>query len=196
MVTSQKNPPKAPAALFLTDEPAACKLIASDANALLIGFILDQQVTVQKAFAGPLDLKKRLGSIKPQAIAAMDIDTLNTAFTEKPSIHRYPSTMAQRVRDAMQLVVDEYGGNAKKIWDDASSYADLEKRLGAIPGIGPGKVTALTAILVNRYGYEFQGWKAPKSPWGSLGDVQSAEDLAEYQRKKRAFKAARKAQKK
>ncbi len=179
--------------LWLTDDEAHCRLLAEDPNAFLIGFILDQQVTVQKAFRGPADLKARVGTLEPAELAALPLDQLEAAFVEKPALHRFPSAMAKRVREAMQIVHEEYGGNAARIWWEAEDLDDLGRRLTAIPGLGTGKLTSFSSILVQQCGVTIAGWTQSTSEYGTLGDVDSPEALKQYQARKRAFKAAARA---
>jgi uncharacterized HhH-GPD family protein len=173
-----------PDRLYFTDDPAACELIAHDPFALLMGVAIDQQVTVQKAFAGPLALKERLGTLDPKRLAKTD---LGEAFREKPAIHRFPGTMAERVRDLAAVVADEYGGDAARIWTGAADSADLRRRLEALPGFGPMKVTTLGSILAKRFAVKAAQGLVPKHP--TLGDVDSPQALADYQSAKRARKA-------
>src|SRR5579862_6876860 len=135
---------RVPDALWFTDEPEACELLARDPFALLVGFAIDQQVPVQKAFAGPLALKRRVGTLDPKKLAAMDLEP---AFREKPAIHRFPGAMAERVRELAAVVTEDYGGDASRIWSEAADTADLKKRIGALPGFGPMKVMALGSTL-------------------------------------------------
>jgi uncharacterized HhH-GPD family protein len=184
---------KTPSSLPFTGDPEADALIARDPLALLIGFALDQQVTVQKAFAGPLALSRRLGGLDAAAIGSMDPAALEAAFREKPAIHRFPGTMAGRVQDLCRHVAATCGGDAARIWSEAADGADLEKRLLAIPGIGAMKAKSLTAVLANRFGVRPPGWEAVMPDYPTLGDVDSADALAAYQEGKRAHKAALKA---
>jgi len=105
-----------PKALWFTNDEEACRLLAEEPFALLVGFALDQQVTVPTAFAGPHKIKQRLGTLDPKTIAATDLEAI---FRQKPAVHRFPGTMAQRVQDLAQHVVDEYGGDAAKVWTEA-----------------------------------------------------------------------------
>ena len=173
-----------PDALWFTDDPKACKLLATDPFALLVGFAIDQQVTVQKAFAGPYVLKQRVGTLAPKKLAKLDLDE---AFRTPPAIHRFPGAMAGRVRELAEVVADEYGGNAARIWDEATNADDLGKRLAALPGYGPMKVTSLGAVLAKRFGVKAAKGLVPGHP--TLGDVDSPEALLDYQAKKRAHKA-------
>lgn len=176
-----------PSALYFTDDPAACELIAADPFALLVGFAIDQQVTVQKAFAGPLELKRRAGTLDPRELAQLDLAPL---FAEKPAIHRFPAAMAQRVRDLAQVVVSDYGGDASRIWKDATDAADLRQRIGALPGFGELKIKSLGSVLANRFGVEIAKPLEPNHP--TLGIVDSPEALERYQSWKRAYKKASK----
>ena len=170
--------------LYFTDEPEACELIARDPFALLVGFAIDQQVPVQKAFAGPLALKRRVGTLEPKALAALDLEP---AFREKPAIHRFPGSMATRVRELASVVSEDYGGDASRIWTEAADSDDLRARLSALPGFGPMKVSGLAAVLSRRLDVPEAEPLAPSFP--CLGDVDSPEALATYQAAKRAHKA-------
>jgi uncharacterized HhH-GPD family protein len=183
----------APDRLWFTDDDAANELLARDPLALLIGFELDQQVTVQKAFGGPLELQTRLGSLDAATIAGMDTGELERVFAERPAIHRFPGAMARRVQELCRALVSEYDGRPERIWTEAADARDLERRLLALPGIGEMKARTLVAVLGKRFGFRPSGWEdvAPRHP--TLGDVDSAEALAEYQAAKRAYKAARRA---
>jgi uncharacterized HhH-GPD family protein len=174
-----------PKALWFTDEPKACELLASDPFALLVGFAIDQQVTVQKAFAGPYVLKQRVGTLEPRKLAAMD---LADAFATKPAIHRFPGAMAQRVRDLAAVVAEEYDGDAARIWRDAADSKDLRKRIAALPGFGEMKIKSLSAVLAKQFDVDAAAEIAPNHP--TLGDVTSPEDLDRYQSWKRAYKKA------
>jgi uncharacterized HhH-GPD family protein len=176
-----------PDRLHFTGNDEADQLIAREPFALLMGFALDQQVPVQTAFSGPLKLKQRLGTLDPGAIAATDPARVEAAFREKPAIHRFPGNMAQRVQDLAQLVTEEYGGDASRVWRDAADGADLRKRISSLPGFGEMKVKALGAVLWKRFGVPAAEALDPGHP--TLGDVDSAEALEEYQAKKRAHKA-------
>ncbi|MBC7643947.1 MAG: DNA repair protein [Thermoleophilia bacterium] len=187
-------PPKAPSALYLTDNQASCELIATVPEAFLIGFILDQQVTVQKAFQGPSDLIDRVGTIAPKKLAAMRLDKLEAAFSEKPALHRYPRAMAQRVHEAMQLVVDRYDGDAGKLLFTASDADEMTKRLLEIPGFGKPKAFVVITVLALQFGMPFTGWEDKAPTWGTLGHVDSHEALKRYQHEKNAYKKARRAE--
>lgn len=172
-----------------TGDDEADRLIASDALALLIGFTLDQQVTVQKAFSGPLELRRRLGHLDAGRIAELDADRLAEVFRERPALHRFPGSMAGRVRELCAIVSERYGGDATRIWTEAADGRDLAHRLRELPGIGEMKAGTLVAVLGRRLGVQPPGWEAvaPSSP--TLADVDSPAALAAYQAGKRARKA-------
>ena len=178
------------ALLPFTGNDEADELLANNPNELLIGFVLDQQVPLQKAFSGPYELRKRIGTLDVARIAAMDPAKLEAAFRERPALHRFPSNMARRTQELAAAIARDYGGDASRIWRDASSGQDLEARLLALPGIGEMKAKTLIAIIGKRLGVKPPGWEdvAPTHP--TLGDVDSVDTLAEYQAGKRARKAA------
>jgi uncharacterized HhH-GPD family protein len=174
-------------ALHFTGNKEADALLAAEPLALLIGFALDQQVPVQTAFSGPLKLKQRFGTLDARAIATADPGQLEQSFREKPAIHRFPGSMAKRVQELAAVIDDEYGGHAERVWTDAADGDDLRRRIGALPGFGKMKVTALGAVLAKRLGVEAAQDLVPNHP--TLGDVDSVEALEDYQAKKRAHKA-------
>ena len=173
-----------PDRLFFTDSDEANGLIASDPMALLIGFALDQQVSVQKAFMGPLVLRERMGTLDAGALASADLEPV---FREKPAIHRFPGSMAGRVRDLAAHVRDRYGGDAARVWTDAQDSDALHANLAAVPGFGEMKIKSLAAVLAKRFGVEAAEDLVPAHP--TLGDVDSAQALSDYQAAKRAHKA-------
>lgn len=174
-----------PKRLFFTDSDEANALIASDPMALLIGFALDQQVTVQKAFSGPLALKQRLGgSLDAETIAAADLDQI---FRIKPAIHRFPGNMAKRVHDLAEYVIERYDGDAGRVWKGVRSSEQLRANIEALPGFGEMKVKSLAAVLANRFGVKAAEPLVPPHP--TLGDVDSAQALVSYQAAKKAHKA-------
>jgi uncharacterized HhH-GPD family protein len=178
-----------PERLPFTGDDEADRLLASDPLALLIGFALDQQVSVQKAFSGPVELRRRLGHLDAARLAAADPAELDEAFRRRPALHRFPSAMARRVQALAAYVAGEYGGDAARVWTDATDGRDLEHRLKALPSFGDMKVRSMLAILHNRFGVRLPGLdeRLPQHP--TLGDVDSAEALATYQAQKRAYKA-------
>jgi uncharacterized HhH-GPD family protein len=176
----------APKALWYTTDEEACRLLAEDPFALLVGFALDQQVTVPTAFAGPLKLKQRLGTLDPAAVADADLEPL---FREKPAVHRFPGAMAERVRELARHVVEEYDGDASRLWREAADSDDLRRRLEALPGFGEMKIKSMGAVLSKRFGIEKAAPLAPAHP--TLGDVDSPGKLDEYQAWKREYKRSR-----
>jgi uncharacterized HhH-GPD family protein len=173
-----------PDRLYFTDSDDANELIASDPMALLIGFALDQQVTVQKAFMGPLVIRERLGTLEAAALASADLEPL---FRERPAVHRFPGSMANRVHELAEYVRDTYDGDAARVWTDAADGAQLRANLEALPGFGEMKVKSLGAVLAKRFGVAAAHQLVPSHP--TLGDVDSAQALADYQAKKRVHKA-------
>jgi uncharacterized HhH-GPD family protein len=173
-----------PDRLHFTDSDEANALIASDPMALLIGFALDQQVTVQQAFEGPLRVRERVGTLDAARLAAADLEP---AFREKPAIHRYPAKMAERVHDLAVYVHDKYDGDAARVWTDAADGAQLRANIQALPGFGEMKVKALGAVLAKRYGVTAAQELVPWHP--TLGDVDSPQALLDYQAAKREHKA-------
>ncbi len=183
----------APRSLPWTGDADADRLIAADPNALLIGFALDQQITVQKAFAGPAVLRERLGHLDPARIAAMDPEAFLAVCREKPAVHRFPGTMATRLQALCAELADAYGGDGSRVWRDAADGPDLAARLGALPGIGPMKVQTIMALLHHQYGVRLPGMGDLLPAARTLGDVTTADELADYQAGKRAAKAAARA---
>ncbi len=177
-----------PDRLHFTGNDEADALLASEPFALLVGFALDQQVPVPTAFQGPLKIKQRLGTLDAKKVAKTDPSRLEEAFREKPAVHRFPGTMAERIHDLAQHVASEYGGDAARLWRDAADGADLKRRIEALPGFGEMKVKALGSVLAKRFGVEAAQALVPSHP--TLGDVDSPEALAEYQAQKRAYKAS------
>jgi len=173
-----------PDRLHFTDSDAANELIARDPLALLIGFALDQQVTVQKAFEGPLVLRERAGTLDAGALAALELEPI---FRARPAIHRFPGAMARRVRALSAHVAERYDGDAARVWTDAGSPEQLRANLEALPGFGEMKVKALGAVLAKRFGVRTAEPLVPPHP--TLGDVDSPRALAEYQAGKREHKA-------
>ena len=180
--------------LHFTGDTEADRLLVSDPLALLIGFVLDQQVPLQKAFSGPLELSRRIGGgLDARAIAAMDPEALDRAFRERPALHRFPGNMARRTQELCAAIAEQYDNDARRVWADAQSGKELHERLLGLPGIGPMKAGTLVAILGKQLGVRPPGWEdfAPKHM--TLGDVDSAETLARYQAGKRAYKAEQRA---
>jgi uncharacterized HhH-GPD family protein len=173
-----------PDRLYFTESDEANALIASDPMALLVGFVLDQQVTVQKAFSGPLVIRERLGSLDADTLASADLDTV---FRDKPAIHRFPASMARRVHEVAVHVRDNYDGDAARLWTEADDADALRANLAELPGVGEMKIKALGSVLAKRFGVEAGRDLIPWHP--TLGDVDSPQALADYQAAKRVHKA-------
>jgi uncharacterized HhH-GPD family protein len=180
----------APDRLHFTGDAAADRLLVEEPLALLIGFELDQQVPLQKAFSGPLELKRRIGKLDAAKIAAMDPEKLDAVFRERPALHRFPGNMARRTQDLARVIAQDYGNDARRVWSEAKDGKDLERRLLGLPGIGEMKARTIIAILGKRLGVRPKGWEDVAPKHMTLGDVDSPETLKQYQDGKRAYKAA------
>jgi uncharacterized HhH-GPD family protein len=182
----------------VTGDPDADELLATDPLALLIGMLLDQQVPMEWAFKGPHTLKERLGTLDAAAIAAMSPDDVKAVFAAKPALHRFPGSMATRTHALCQALVDEYDGDAAKLWTTATTGDELLARLKALPGFGDEKAKIFLALLGKRLGVAPPGWEDAAAPYSgatkrSVADVDSPEALAEVRTWKRAQKAKAKA---
>ena len=173
-----------PERLYFTESDEANALIASDPMALLVGFELDQRVTVMKAFAGPLALKERLGAIDAETLASADLEPV---FCETPVIHRYPRSMAKRVHELAVHIRDRYGGDAARVWTDAANADELRANIAGLPGFGEMKMKSLGAVLFKHFGVEAARDLVPWHP--TLGDVDSPQALEDYQAEKTLHKA-------
>jgi uncharacterized HhH-GPD family protein len=170
--------------LHFTGREDADKLLVEDPFALLVGFALDQQVPVQKAFMGPYVLRERLGTLDPAAVARADLDPI---FRERPAIHRFPGAMATRVHALAQHVLSVYDGDAARVWTDARTSGELRDNIAGLPGYGTMKIKALGSVLAKRFGVELA---EPLIPWHpTLGDVDSPAALKDYQASKKVNKA-------
>lgn len=172
-----------PDRLYFTDSDEANALIATDPMALVIGYALDQQVRVQKAFMGPLVIKERVGSLDAAVLADADLDTV---FREKPAVHRFPGNMAARVKELAAYIRDTYDGHAERIWTEAADSDDLARRIQDLPGFGKLKVKGFGAVLAKHFGVTAAEGLVPWHP--TLGDVDSPAALAEYQAAKKVHK--------
>ena len=188
------------ASFWLTGDPAADRLLAENDNALLIGMVLDQQVPMEKAFAGPAVIAERMGGrLDVTAIAAMPEDDFVALCSERPAVHRFPGAMAKRVRQVCQVLVDDFGGDAGNVWRDAATGAELKRALTALPGLGAEKAAIFTAVLAKQRGVQPPGWQEAAGPYGEAGsfrsvaDVVDEESLGRVRESKRAAKAAKKA---
>jgi len=185
--------------LHLAGDPDADRLLTEDPLALLIGMVLDQQIPLEKAFRGPADLAQRLGTgLDAAQIAAIDPERLARLFARVPAIHRYPASMAARVQELCRVVVDQYGGDASRIWRDAGDAKDLLARVKALPGFGDHKARIFVALLGKQLGVTPKGWRGVSSPFGDAGatrsvaDIVDAASLTRVRQFKQALKAANK----
>ncbi|MTD16483.1 Fe-S cluster assembly protein HesB [Nakamurella sp. YIM 132087] len=186
--------------LFLTGIAAADHLLSTDPNALLIGMVLDQQVTMEKAFAGPAVIAERMGgSLDVAAIAAADPEVFKEICSRPPAVHRFPGSMAGRVQSVCQVLVEQYDGDAANLWADAADGKELKKRVAALPGFGAAKSTIFVALLGKQYGITPPGWREASAPYGEAGvhksvaDVIDPDSLVLVRAAKKAAKAAAKA---
>lgn len=185
-------------AIPITGDQAADLLLEEDPLALLIGMLLDQQVPMEWAFKGPHTLRERLGGeLNAERIAAMDTEDFVAVCAEKPAIHRFPASMGRRIHELCERLVEDYDGDAARVWADADDAADLRRRLRQLPGYGEEKTKIFVAILAKRLGVRPEGWEAVAAPFSddqprSVADVSSAETLAEVRQWKKAMKAAKK----
>ena len=176
-----------------TQDPEANRLLETDPLALLIGLVLDQQITMEKAFAGPYLLKQRLGNLDARKIASMDLEKLLVVFkTPRPAIHRFPNNMAKRVQDLCKTIVEDYNGDASAVWTQARDGDDLATRIKKLPGFGDMKVKILVAVLAKKFDVKPQGWEKHAATWKTIADVDSEETMEEARFVKRERKAASK----
>jgi uncharacterized HhH-GPD family protein len=182
-----------PAALYFTPDEEANRLLAADPLALLLGMLLDQQVTMEAAFRAPLVLKERLGgTLDATAIAAMPEEEIDAVFRERPALHRFPGSMAKRAHALCRYIVDNYDGHTEQIWDGVESGEALLTRLNDLPGFGKDKARIFVGVLGKRLEVRPLGWETVAADWASIADVDSFERVGEIREKKRAAKAAKK----
>ena len=189
--TSSDTTPTLP----VTGDADADALLATDPLALLVGMLLDQQVPMEWAFRGPLSLKARLGgTLDAGAIAAMPVDDFVAVFSAKPALHRFPGSMGKRTHALCSFIVDNYDGDAARIWTGVASGDDLLARLSALPGFGPEKARIFLALLAKRFDVRPAGWEQAAAPFSdstprSVADIDSPETLARVRAWKKAQKA-------
>ncbi len=186
-----------PGTLYITGDAAADELLNTDANALLIGMLLDQQVPMEWAFMGPATLRQRLGHLDPARIAAMDLDEFVEVCREKPAIHRFPKSMGERIHQVCAALVSDYDGEARNIWSDATSGSEVYQRLDALPGYGDEKSKIFVAILGKTQGVRPDGWREAAGKFGddvprSVADIHDEASLDKVREWKKAQKAAKK----
>ena len=188
------RPTAGPEALHFTADPEANRLLAQEPLAVLLGMLLDQQVTMEWAFGAPLLLKRRLGADHFDAadIAAMDPAALEAVFRAKPALHRYPGSMAKRTHDLCRVIVDHYGGETSAIWTGAAGGEELLARVQALPGFGKDKARIFVGLLGKRLDVRPPGWEQVAADWASIADVDSFERISLIREQKRARKAAEK----
>ena len=193
-MTPMTNPP-----LWLTGNPEADQLLTEDDNALLIGMILDQQVPMEKAFSGPRVIADRMGgSFDVAAIAASDEDEFVALCSTPPAIHRFPGSMAKRVRQCCQVLVERYDGQAANVWRDQPTGAAVKAELAKLPGFGVDKAAIFTAVLGKRRGVTPPGWREAAGYYGepdtfrSVADIVDRDSLQRVRETKQQVKAARK----
>jgi uncharacterized HhH-GPD family protein len=183
--------------LYITGDTAADKLLNSNFNALLIGMLLDQQVPMEWAFAGPATLKQRLGHLDPKKIAAMDVDEFVAICCEKPAIHRFPGSMGKRIHAVCEAIVADYRGNAVNIWKGVDDADEVYRRLRALPGYGDEKAKIFIALLGKRMNVQPADWQTAAGVFGddvprSVADSDGPESLGKVREWKKAQKAAKK----
>lgn len=188
--------------LHITGDPAADKLLSEDAFALLTGMLLDQQVTMESAFAGPEKIRARIGSVEPGAIASQDPDAFVEMFKERPAVHRFPGSMAARVQALAETVQNEWDGDATALWTRGNpDGAEVLRRLKALPGFGEQKAKIFLALLGKQCGLRAPGWREAAGHYGeegsylSVADIVDPESLVKVRASKQAAKAAAKAAK-
>jgi uncharacterized HhH-GPD family protein len=187
-------------AIWMPVEPEANELLTRSPLALLIAMLLDQQVPLEKAFSGPLELVRRLGHEPTVAeLAKFDPDALAEIFSERPALHRYPRAMAARVQDLARLIMEEYEGEPAQVWESASSGTQLLKQVAALPGFGAQKAQIFVALLGKQLGVRPDGWQEASGEFGdegtrySVADITDEETLIQVRAHKAAQKAAAKA---
>jgi uncharacterized HhH-GPD family protein len=182
--------------LHIAQDQDSDRLVSENPLALLIAMVLDQQIPLERAFSSPLDLKNRLGGrLDPEEIAGMDPDKLAAVFSARPALHRFPAANAKRVQELCRLVVDEYGGRAAAVWEDAADGADLLRRVRALPGFGEQKARIFVGLLGKQLGVQPPGWEDAAGRFGAPGTYFSVADIvdAESLTRVRAYKAQLKA---
>jgi uncharacterized HhH-GPD family protein len=172
-----------------TQNPEANRLLEADPLALLIGMVLDQQVKMEKAFNGPLELKRRLGHLDAEQLASMDPDELLKVFRERPALHRFPGNMSKRVQALCRVILDEYHGDAAAVWTQARDGDDLAARIKKLPGFGDMKVKILVSVLAKKFGVKPPGWEKYAATWHTIADVDSQETMEKARLVKREMKA-------
>lgn len=183
--------------LHLTGDDGADRLLGEDPLALLLGMLLDQQVPMEVAFAGPHKIRERLGHLDPARIAAADPEEFAAVCAQPPAVHRFPGSMAGRIQQACQAVVDDYDGDTAAIWGAGDPDGrEVLRRLRALPGFGEQKARIFLALLGKQYGVDVPGWREAAGPYGEDGARMSIADVVDEQTltEVRAYKKQRKAE--
>ncbi|RUR03495.1 HhH-GPD-type base excision DNA repair protein [Labedella endophytica] len=183
--------------LHITGDADADSLLSEDPLALLVGMLLDQQIAMETAFAGPAKIRDRLGSIDAAAIADADPDSIVDVFRQTPAVHRFPGSMAGRVQALCRAIVDEWEGDASSIWTRGEpSGPEILSRLMALPGFGDQKARIFLALLGKQCGLRAEGWREAAGAYGeegcfrSVADIVDPDSLVKVRETKRAAKAA------
>ncbi len=181
-------------AIHITGDEHADQVLTEDPFALLLGMLLDQQFPMERAFAGPAKLRDRFGNLDPAQIAAAEPEQFASLCAEPPAVHRFPGSMAGRIQAVAQQVLEEYDGNAERIWTEASDGGDLLRRMTRLPGFGKQKAQIFVALLAKQLGVRPQGWEEAVGDYAldgfrSVADVVDTDSLE----KVRAFKKEKKA---
>ncbi|MGP4023723.1 HhH-GPD-type base excision DNA repair protein [Actinomadura sp. 3N407] len=182
--------------VHLAQRPEADELLGRSPLAALVGMLLDQQIPMEWAFSGPYTIVQRLGSddLDAHEIAAHDPERFAAVLSEKPAVHRYPGAMAKRVQQLCQYLVENYDGDAEKVWQGVDSGKELFKRLHGLPGFGKQKAQIFLALLGKQYGIRPEGWREAAGAYGEEGSHRSVADITgpESLAKVRAFKQEQK----
>ncbi len=181
-------------AIHITGDERADQVLTDSSFALLLGMLLDQQFPMERAFAGPAKVLERFGSLEPAEIAAADPEQFASLCAEPPAVHRFPGSMAERIQAVARVVVEEYDGQADRIWTEAADGQELLRRMTALPGFGKQKAQIFVALLAKQLGVRPAGWEKVVGDYSleghrSVADVVDAESLD----KVRAFKKEKKA---
>lgn len=179
--------------LHLTMDPTADELISRDPFALLIGGLLDQQFPMERAFAGPVKILERFGSLDPAAIAAADPESFAELCSAPPAVHRYGRSMAGRIQQLARVIADEYDGRAERVWTQAQTGRDLARRLEGLPGYGKAKVKMFVALLGKQLDVRPPGWEEIAGDYSedgfrSIADVVDQESLLKVREYKKLMK--------
>jgi uncharacterized HhH-GPD family protein len=185
-------------AIHITGDEHADEVLSDSSFALLTGMLLDQQFPMERAFAGPAKILDRFGSIEPAEVAAADPEQFASLCSEPPAVHRFPGSMAERVQAVARIVVEEYDGQAERIWTGAADGPDLLRRMTSLPGFGKQKAQIFIALLAKQLDAAPQGWQDVVGDYAlegyrSVADVVDDASLQKVRAYKQEKKAAAKA---